>query len=49
MRKNNFKKNINTLKLGLKEIYKLQPWVLPVTILGSLFKAVAPFVNIYVL
>ncbi|MCQ4922626.1 ABC transporter ATP-binding protein/permease [Tissierella carlieri] len=32
---------------GLKEIHKLQPWVLPVAVLESFFKAIAPFVNIY--
>ncbi|OZV13933.1 hypothetical protein CIW83_00385 [Tissierella sp. P1] len=32
---------------GLKEIHKLQPWVLPVAVLESFLKAIAPFVNIY--
>lgn len=47
MHKSNFKREISTLKIGFKEIYKLQPWILPVTIIDALFKAIAPFINIY--
>lgn len=38
---------MKVLKIGLKEINGLQPWVLPVTILDAFFKSVAPFINIY--
>ncbi len=47
MHRSNLKKQLATLKIGLKEIYRLQPWILPVTILDSLFKSIAPFINIY--
>lgn len=47
MSKSNLKKNLHILKFGLKEIYKLQPWALPVTILDALFKSITPFINIY--
>lgn len=47
MLKCNIKKNIETVKNGLKEIYRLQHWVLPVTIFDALFKSMAPFINIY--
>lgn len=47
MHKNNLKRHMKVLKIGLKEINGLQPWVLPVTILDAFFKSVAPFINIY--
>lgn len=47
MRKNSLKNNVNILKIGLKEIYKLKPWALPVTILNAIFKSISPFINIY--
>ncbi|WP_035292894.1 ABC transporter ATP-binding protein [Clostridium sp. KNHs214] len=47
MRKGDLKKQIKILRFGLKEVYKLQPWVLPVTIFHSLFESVSPFINIY--
>lgn len=47
MQKNRFRENIKTLNTGLKEIHELQPWVLTVTIFDSLFKSLAPFINIY--
>lgn len=47
MHKRNFKKALNTLKISLKEIHKLQKWMLPVTIFDSFAKSVSPFVNIY--
>lgn len=47
MHKNKLKNDIKTLKIGFKEIYKLQPWLLTVTILDALFKSAAPFINIY--
>lgn len=47
LRKNNLKKDIKTIGLGLKEVHKLQPWVIPMTILDAIFKSLAPFVNIY--
>lgn len=47
MHKGNFKKNSRTFKIGLSEIYKLQPWILPVTITDALFKSIVPFINIY--
>ena len=47
MHESNLNKNIKTFKVGLKEIYKLHHWVLPVIIFNSLFKSIAPFINIY--
>lgn len=47
MHESKFIKNIRILKTGLKEIYKLQNWVLPVTIFNALFKSISPFINIY--
>lgn len=47
MRKRDFKKQIKILRFSLKEVYKLQPWMLPVTIFHSLFKSLSPFINIY--
>lgn len=47
MHKINLKKEIVTIKIGLKEIYKLQGWILPVTIFDAFFKSIAPFINIY--
>lgn len=47
MHKDNIKKNIKTIKNGIKEIYSLQRWVLPVTVFNAFFKSVAPFINIY--
>ena len=47
MRKWKIKKHFTILKEGLKEVNKLQAFILPVTILNALFKASAPFVNIY--
>ncbi|MFA6941807.1 MAG: ABC transporter ATP-binding protein [Clostridiaceae bacterium] len=42
-----FKKNIKLIITGIKEVQNLQPWILTVTILDSLFKSIYPFVNIY--
>lgn len=39
--------DLKLIKEGLKAIHKLQPWVLPVTVLDSILKAIHPFVNIY--
>mgnify|MGYP001022112045 CR=1 FL=1 len=39
--------DIKMVKEGLKEIHKLQPWVIPITILDSILKSIYPFVNIY--
>lgn len=47
MNNNSLKKNMSTLKTGILEIHKLQHWILPITILDSLFKSILPFVNIY--
>lgn len=47
MHKDNIKKNIKTIKNGIKEINFLQRWVLPVTIFNAFFKSAAPFINIY--
>lgn len=47
MRKDNIKKNIKTIKNGIKEIQSLQHWVLPVTVFNAFFKSAAPFINIY--
>lgn len=47
MHKSRLKKDVTTLKIGLKEVHKLQPWILPVTIFDALFKSIAPFINIY--
>lgn len=47
MLNNSLIKDIKTIGLGLKEIHKLQSWVIPITILDSLLKSIAPFINIY--
>lgn len=47
MHKSNFIKNLKILKISFKEIYKLQHFVLPVTIFNALFKSISPFINIY--
>lgn len=47
MHKSNIYKELKTIKIGLKEIYMLQPWVIPITIVEALFKSLAPFINIY--
>jgi ATP-binding cassette subfamily B protein len=47
MHKGNIKQNLNTIKIGISEIYKLQPWVLPVTMFDALFESISPFINIY--
>ena len=47
MPKVNSKNNIKILQCGLKETFKLQKWVLPVTIIDAVFKSIAPFINIY--
>ncbi|QAA33136.1 ABC transporter ATP-binding protein/permease [Clostridium manihotivorum] len=47
MHKDKLKKNGAMLKFGIKEIFNLQPWVIPVTILEAFFKASFPFINIY--
>lgn len=41
------KKNIKLIITGIGEIHNLQPRLLLVTILDSLFKSIYPFVNIY--
>lgn len=43
----NIKKELNTIVIGLKEIHKLQSWVIPTTILDSILKSIGPFVNIF--
>lgn len=43
----NSKNNMKVLQWGLKEIYKLQPWVLSVTLIDAILKSIAPFINIY--
>lgn len=47
MHKNNFKEEMKTLKIGIKEVHKLTHWILPITIFDSIFKSISPFVNIY--
>lgn len=47
MHESNLSKNTKTFKIGLKETYKLNHWVLPVVIFDALFKSIAPFINIY--
>lgn len=47
MRESNLSKNTKTFKIGLKEIYKLNHWVLPIVIFDALFKSIASFINIY--
>ena len=47
MKKSNIKKEIRLIKLGLIEIHKLQPWVIPVTIIHSFLQSISPFINIY--
>ncbi len=46
-KKSSIKKDINLIKLGLTEIHKLQPWVIPVTLFDSLFQSISPFINIF--
>lgn len=41
------KSDFETFKIGIKEIHKLQPWVIPTTILYAFVTALAPFINIY--
>lgn len=41
------KNDFETFKIGIKEIHKLQPWVIPTTILYAFVTAVSPFINIY--
>lgn len=41
------KDNFKIFKTGIKEVHKLQPWVIPITILHGLLQSIAPFVNIY--
>ena len=41
------KDNFETFKIGIKEIHKLQPWVVPVTIFYAFLNALSPFINIY--
>lgn len=43
----NSKNNMKIFQWGLKEVYKLQPWVLPVTLIEAILKSIAPFINIY--
>lgn len=47
MHKGNIKKNLNVIKIGIREIYKLQPWILLVTMFNALFESISPFINIY--
>lgn len=47
MPKNKLKYSIKTLKIGLMEVHKLQSWIIPITIFNSVFKSIAPFINIY--
>lgn len=47
VQKYGFKENIKILNIGLKEIHKLQPWILIITIFDAIFKSLAPFINIY--
>lgn len=41
------KDNIKTLKLGYKEIYKLNKWAIPTGLIYGFFSSIAPFVNIF--
>ena len=45
--KNNLVEDIKIMGKGLKEIHKLQPWIIPSFIFDSALKAIAPFINIY--
>lgn len=47
MHKNTIKDELKTIIIGLKEIHKLQSWVILVTILDSVLKSIAPFINIF--
>ncbi|WP_373897328.1 ABC transporter ATP-binding protein [Haloimpatiens sp. FM7315] len=47
MHKVEVKKQIKLFNFALKEIHKLQPSIMPVTLLYSLFSSLSPFVNIY--
>lgn len=42
------KDQIKIIKIGIKEIYELQTWLIPITILHAIFRSIAPFVNIYI-
>lgn len=48
MRKAKLNKDLSLIITGLKIIHKLQPWVIPITILDSVLKSIAPFVNIFI-
>lgn len=39
--------NIKTLKIGFKEVHKLNKWALPTTLIYGFFSSIGPFVNIY--
>lgn len=41
------KDNIKTLKLGYKEIHKLNKWAIPTGLIYGFFSSIAPFVNIF--
>lgn len=47
MLKLSLRDDIKTILMGLKEIHKLQKWIIPVTILDSIIRSISPFVNIY--
>lgn len=47
LRKLGFKEDLRIISMSLKEIHKLQKWVIPVAILNAIVKAISPFVNIY--
>lgn len=41
------KDNFKTFKMGIKEIHRLQPWVIPATVFYAFLNALGPFINIY--
>lgn len=41
------KDNIKTLKIGYKEVHKLNKWAIPTGLIYGFFSSIAPFVNIY--
>lgn len=41
------KDNIKILKIGFREIHRLNKWTIPTGILYGFFSAIAPFINIY--
>ena len=41
------KDNIKTLRVGFKEIQKLNKWAIPTGLIYGFFSSIAPFVNIY--